>query len=180
MERDVELLARAADLGEPWHLPRGRDEARVSSPAPAAAGEHEARGRVRQIGDQRAVVGQHLRPDRHAQLRVGTAGTVLPGAAPVAAADCTQQSAPAQRGKVAKRRVRAQHDVATVATVATVGAALRDVLLAAEAEPAVPPAPGLDAKLSPIVEHRANGSDPLVQSMPGGDMSRRPTSVTEL
>ena len=180
MERDVELLACAADLGEPRHLPRGRDEARVPSSAPAAAGEHEARGRVRQVGDQRAVVGQHLRPDRHAQLRVGTARAVLAGAAPVAAADCTQQSPPAQRGQVAERRIRAQHDVAAVAAVAAVGAALRDVLLAAEAEPAVAPASGLDVNLARSLNIGPNGSDPLVQRMAGGDMARRPTSVTEL
>jgi hypothetical protein len=57
-----------------------------------------------------------------------------------------------QRGEIPQRRVRDEDDVAAVAAVAAVGAALRDVLLAAERQAAVAAATGLQVKLCAVGE----------------------------
>jgi hypothetical protein len=57
--------------------------------------------------------------------------------------------------QVAQIRVREQHDVAAAAAVAAVGPSARDVLLAAEAQPAVASAPRADADAGAVVKHRA-------------------------
>src|SRR5581483_3612754 len=59
-------------------------------------------------------------------------------------------------GKVAELRVGDEHDVAPGPAVAPVGAALRDVLLAAEGERAVSPAPRLNVDRRTVVEHAAS------------------------
>ena len=133
MQLDVALVAGRPDLGKARHLPGRRDEARVAAAAVAAVREHDARAGVRQVGDQVALVGEHLRADRDAQLRVGAVGAVLARAAAVPAPLGLDPLAPLQRREVAQRRVGEQHDVAAVAAVAAVRAALRDELLAAEA-----------------------------------------------
>ena len=84
MQLDVALVARQPDLGEARHLPGRADEARVAAPAVAAVREHDARAGVREIGDQVALVREHLCPDRDAQLGVGAVGAVLARAAAVA------------------------------------------------------------------------------------------------
>jgi hypothetical protein len=60
----------------------------------------------------------------------------------------------AEEGKVAQVGIGEQQDVAAVAAVAAVRAALGNVLLAPEAERAVPAASAADLDPRPIVEHR--------------------------
>ncbi len=60
---------------------------------------------------------------------------------------------PPERGEVAKRRICDHDDVAAAASVAAVGPAPRDVLLATEAERAVAAAPRFDVQRRPVVEH---------------------------
>ena len=70
VQLDVALLARQADLREPRHLPRRRDEARVAAPAAAAAREHDPRAGMREVGDQVvAVEAPACRPGRAARRR---------------------------------------------------------------------------------------------------------------
>ena len=133
MQLDVALVARRPDLGETRHLPGRRDEARVAPPAVTALRQHDARAGVRQIGDQVALVREHLCADRDAQLHVGAVGAMLARAAAVPTPLGLDPLAPLQRREVAQRRVGEQHDVAAVAAVAAVRAALRDELLAPEA-----------------------------------------------
>ena len=74
--------------GRPTSAKRGTcrvddDEARVAAAAVAAAGEHDARARMREVGDQAAVVGEDLRADGDVQLGVVAVRAVLAGAAAV-------------------------------------------------------------------------------------------------
>ena len=146
MQLHVSLVAGRPHLGEARHLPRRRDEARVAAAAVAAVCEHDASAGVGEVGDQVAFVGEHLRADRDAQLRVGAVGAVLARAASVAAALGLDPLAPLQRREVAQRRIREQHDVAAVPAVAAVRAALGDELLAPEGKAAVAALPGLNVK----------------------------------
>ena len=86
LQLDVVLLTRRTDLCEPRHLPGRRDEASVAAPALAALGEHHARTGVREVGEEVAVLGEDLRPDRHAQLGVVAVRAVLSRPASVLAA----------------------------------------------------------------------------------------------
>ena len=77
--------------GGPTSAKRGTcrvDETKRALPRPPwpPCGEHDPRARVRQVGDQLAVVGEDLRADRDAQLDVGAVGAVLARAAAVLAA----------------------------------------------------------------------------------------------
>ena len=49
-------------------LPRGRREPRVAGAAAPAAGDHDARTGMREVAHERAVLGEHLRADRHRHL----------------------------------------------------------------------------------------------------------------
>jgi len=73
-------------------------------------------------------------------------------AAVAAAAPFEPALAPEPR-EVAQVLVGRQHDVATLAAVAAVGPALRDVLLAAEAQRAVAAAPRLHVNAGAVAEH---------------------------
>src|SRR5581483_12385454 len=102
----------------------------------AAAGEHHARARVREVGDEVASV-EDLRPDGDGHLDRLAVGAVAAAAAAVPAPARGDPAAAPERGEVAERGVGDQRDVAAPPAVAAVGAALRDVLLAPEREPAV-------------------------------------------
>ena len=106
MQLDVELVARRADLGETRHLPGRRDEAGVAAAAVPAARQNDPGARVREVGDQLAVLGQHLRADRDGQLGVGAARSVLAGAAAVLAAPRPDLVPARVRGEIAQRRAR--------------------------------------------------------------------------
>src|SRR5437588_4763283 len=153
MQLDIALLSRRPDLGEPLHLPRRRHEARVSLAAVTASGQDDARAGMREVGDQVAVVGEHLRPDGDVHLDVTAVGAVLARAAAVLAARRLDPAPALQRSEVAKRRVRDERDVSPTTAVAAVRTALRDVLLPPEAEPAVAALAGLDVDPGPVAEH---------------------------
>src|SRR5258706_13793189 len=108
---------------------------------------------MREVGDQVALVREHLRADRYVQLDIVAVRAVLARPQPVATARRLDPAAPLQRRQVAERGVGDEHDVATVAAVATVGAALRDELLAAEAHAAVAALAGLDGNRCAVAEH---------------------------
>src|ERR671924_363638 len=151
------LLAGETRLREAWRLPRRRGEAAVPAPARAAAGEeHPAAGRG-EIGHHAALVVEDLRPDRNPQLDVVAVRAVLLPAAPVTAATGREPLLAREPRQVAAIRVGDDHDVPAMPAVPAVRSALRDVLLAPEAERAVPAAAGPDADLGPIVEHRWEG-----------------------
>jgi hypothetical protein len=57
-----------------------------------------------------------------------------------------------QAREIAKRRFGNEHDVAALAAVAAVRPALRDELLAAKRQTAVPATAGLDVKLGAVAE----------------------------
>ena len=107
VQLDVALVARHSDLGEPRHLPDRADEARVAAAAAPAAREHDARLRVREIGDSSSLV-EHLRPDRHADLDVLAVGAVLAGAAAGAALSAPRSAcaAAARTGRAGSGRRR--------------------------------------------------------------------------
>ena len=91
------------------------------------------------------------RPGRGADVLAVRA--VLARASPVAAGAGSKPPASPEVREVAKVLVDLEHDVSPTPAVAAVRPALRDVLLAAEAERAVASAPGLHADLRPVVEH---------------------------
>ena len=78
-------------------------------------------------------------------LLPATSGPAVSGLEPLLAREA---------GEVAPVRVGDDDHVAAAAPVAAVGPALRDLLLAAEAQAAVASAARLDANLGSIVEHR--------------------------
>ena len=63
--------------------------------------------------------------------------------------------AAAERGEIAESSVADEHDIATRPAVAAVRASLGHELLAAEAEPAVAPTPGLHFDAGPVLKHGA-------------------------
>ena len=174
MQLDVALLSGRPDLGEARHLARRRDEARVAAPAVAALRENDTRARVCEVGDQVALVGEHLCADRDAQLGVVAVGAVLARAATVATALRLDPLAPLQRREVAQRGIGEQHDVAAVAAVAAVRAALGDELLPAERQTAVAALPGLNVQLRAVTEHRRTVAG-SAKGRPRRDMSRGQT-----
>ena len=96
--------------GGPTSAKRGTwrvDETKRALPRPPwpPLREHDARARMREVGDQVAVVGEDLRADRDAQLDVVAVRAVLARAAAVPAARRLDQPAALQRREVAQRRV---------------------------------------------------------------------------
>ena len=142
VQLDVALLAGQADLGEARHLARRADEARVAAAARSAPGEHDARARMREVGDQLVAVA-NLRSDRDAELDVGAVRAVLAGAAAVATLRSLDQSTALERGQVAQRRVRDEHDVAAPAAVAAVGPPFGIDFSRRNESPPSPPLPAL-------------------------------------
>ena len=119
----------------------------------AAVRGDESRAGVREVGEQALVLVQHLRADRDAEHDVVAVGSALVRALPVPAALRLEAGAAVEEAEVAQVRVGHEDDVAAVAAVAAVGAALRHELLAAEAERAVAAAAAPDADPRAVVEH---------------------------
>jgi hypothetical protein len=149
MKFDVALVARHPHLGKPRHLPRRADEARVAAPAGPTARNHYACMRLREVGDELAFV-EHLRADRNTHVDRFAVSAVLALTTAVAALARLDRVPPLQIRKIADRRIGEEHDVAASASVAAVGPALRDELLAAKRQPAVATAAGLDVKLRAV------------------------------
>ena len=124
---------------------------------PAAAGsaprDDDACVGVREVGDQPAVVVEHLGADGNREDGVLAARAVRQPAAAGTAASRTHLLVRPNAGEVAPPRVGDEHDVTTVTAVATVGAALRNELLAPEVERSVPAAATLHPDAGAIVEH---------------------------
>ena len=150
---ELELFSGKAGLRKARRLTRGSREPRVSSPTLPSARDDDARIRHGEVGDEPALAVDELRPDGNAELRSLAVGSVLLAPAPVAAARGLDLPDAPERGKVAERRIHGHDHVSPAATVAAVRPALRDVLLAAEAQPTVAPAPGLDLDVCAVVEH---------------------------
>ena len=151
-KREVRLLAGKPGLREARRLPGRRREARVAATSAAALRDDEPRIRRGQVGDEPPVGVEHLRAERHTDLRVLTVGSVLPApAAAPALAGAHPPDAP-ERREIAERRVGHDEHVAAAPSVAAVRPALRHVLLAPEAERAVAAASRLDVDLRAIVE----------------------------
>ena len=110
-------------------------------------------GKMNEVGQKAAVLVQLLRPDGHAELDVVAVRPPLVRALAVPAALRLEAAAPVEEAEVAQVGVGHEDDVAAVAAVAAVGAALRHVLLTPEREGAVAAAPAFDADPRAVVEH---------------------------
>src|SRR5579884_849186 len=108
----------------------------VAAAARTARRDHDARSGVHEVGHQLLTV-EDLCPDRHAQHCVVAAGAVREPAAPDSASARTELLVRAEAREIAPSCVRHEDDVPSVASVSTVGAAARDVLLAPEVDRAV-------------------------------------------
>ena len=96
---------------------------------------------------------EHLSPDGNAKLERLTRRPMLQRAAAGLAAACLVAPLHPERGQIAQVLIGNQHDVSSGPAVATVGAALGDVLLTPEVQAAVAAAAGLDVDSRSIVEH---------------------------
>jgi hypothetical protein len=92
----------------------------------------------------------HAKADRLAGAAVSV------GAFPVAPAVGNEATLALEEGEIPEIWVSNQHDIATVSTVAAVGASLRHVLLAPEAERSVAAAAPLNLDPGPVVEHECS------------------------
>ena len=153
-ELQLELVPGQARLGEARRLPGGGREARVAASALAPARDDVAAVRRGQIADEAVVGVEQLRPHGHADLDVVTVGSVLLAPTAVSALARLDVLDPPVGGQVAKARVDEHDDVSSAAPVTTVGTALRNVLLAAEAQPAVAATARLGVDMRSVVEHR--------------------------
>ena len=112
-------------------------------PSPPCATTTRVVGR-HEIGDETPVAVEELRADGDAEPGgLAVCAVLLAPAAVAAPASLDPPDAP-ERGEVAERGVRLDDDVTAAPAVPAVRPALRDVLLAAEAQAAVAAAPRLD------------------------------------
>ena len=106
-----------------------------------------------EVGDEPLLRVEHLRADRDGEDGVLAARAVREPAAAGAAAPGAKLLVRPEPGEVAPLRVGDEHDVAALAAVAAVGAALRHVLLAPEVDRPVAAAPGERCQSRLVVEH---------------------------
>src|SRR5205814_9876631 len=139
--------------GEPGCPPGRRCEPLVAAPGNAASRRDHPSGRGGEIGDQLPVPVENLRADRHAHVDRLPGRAVLQRTAAGLAVPRPEPAPRAKRREVAQVGVGDQDDVAAGAAVAAVGAALRDVLLAAEVQAPVAAATRLHADAGAVVEH---------------------------
>jgi hypothetical protein len=149
VQLDVALVARHSYLGKPRHLPRRADEAGVAAPAWPAARNHDARMRLREIGEELAAI-ENLRADGNAHLDRLTVGSVLALSTAVAALARLDRMPPLQVCKIADRRIGKEDDITASPAVTAIRPAFGDELLAAKRQPAVATAAGLDVKLRAV------------------------------
>jgi len=120
-----------------------------------AGRDHDTSAGRREVGEELALLALHLGAERDVDLGRGAVGAVSSPAAPAATTSRGEHWTAAQGRQVAERGIGDQHHVPAPAAVATVGATLRHVLLAAEAERAVAPPAGADDDPDTVVEHAA-------------------------
>src|SRR3954451_366854 len=97
MQLEIAFLTGRPNLREARNLPGRRYETRVAASATAALREHDARAGMREVGDQVAVVREHLRADRDVQLDVLAVGAMLARPGPVPAPRGLDHPPPLQR-----------------------------------------------------------------------------------
>ena len=148
-------LPRKAGLGKARRLPRRRGEPSVAAAAPPAGRNGDAQAGCREVGDQRALLRAHLRPDRDSEVGIVAVRPVPPAATAVSAAGRREERPTAERREVSERRVCDENDIPAAPAVAPVGTALRDVLLATESQRAVSAPAGADDDAGTVVEHEA-------------------------
>ncbi len=161
LQTQVELAGGTGQPGlrEAGRLTRRRGEGRVAPAALSPAGHDRTDAGLGEVDDERAVGDVvDLRPDGHPDLDVAAVGAVLARAAAVAPALRLEDRLRPEGRKIAQVGVGYEHDAAAAPTVAAVGAAPGDVLLAAEAEAAVAAASRLHADAGAIVEQRSVAS----------------------
>src|SRR6185436_16675602 len=122
------------------------------APARAAGRDHDARARHDEVV-RGAVPIRHLRAGRETDDVVVAACAVAQGALPVTAALGLVVRPALEALKVAHRVVAEQDDIPAAATVAAVGAAVRDMGLTAERADPVPAGPALNEDASLVVQH---------------------------
>ena len=152
-ELDDALVTRHAHFGIARRLARRRREALVAAAARAALRDDDARSRVRQVGDQPVVRIDDLRPDGNDEHRVLAALARREAAASRTAAAGLHLLVRAEAGEIAPLRIRDEDDVAAVAAVTAVRAALRHELLTAKVDGTVAAAAGDHGQAGAIVEH---------------------------
>ena len=165
LERDPSLLARQPALGEARRLMGGAGEALVAPPAGATARNHRPLPGLGQVVRRAVGFDQGGRPGRHADLERRAVLAVTERALPMTRTAGLEVGLSPEGLKVAHRVVAHEHDVATAPPVATIGAALGHVRLAAKAEAAVSPATGLDMDASSILH--TDDARPLVDGPAG-------------
>ena len=148
------FFPRHADLGEAWRLPGRRRITLVAMAAAAALGHDDPRAGPGEVCDQTVFLVEYLGADRHREHCVLSVGTVRELPAARAAPPCPELLIRADACQIAALRIRDEHDVAAPATVAAVGPAFGDELLAPEVDRAVAAATGDHCQLGAIVEHR--------------------------
>ena len=151
-EREPELFAVEADLGELRRLARGALETDVAAAALAAARDQQALTLGHEVTQHAAVGVEHFGAHRHLDLQHGAVGAALVGAAALAAVGGAEMVLVAEVAEVVKLARGHEDDVAARSAVAAVGSALGHVLLAAEAHGAVAAAARAHADAGPI-EH---------------------------
>ena len=151
------LLARLPHLrrvGRP--PPRGRI-APVPLPALAAAGDRDPRAGVGEVGDRVAGLAQpHLRPTGTSISRSSPRRPCFPEPWPCTPRWARKCEAVRNRERSRRSALGDEHHVTAVAAVAAVRAALRDVLLPAEADAAVTAATALHLDGRAVGEHRGS------------------------
>src|SRR5207248_10925561 len=133
-------------------------EVLVAAAPQAALRNHDARARLREIGDELVAV-EDLRPDRYAEDRVLSARAVRETASAASAATAAELLVRTKAGKVAPSRVGDDHDVAAVTAVSPVRPTARHVFLAPEMDRAVAAAAGDGRQARTVVEHGLLGVD---------------------
>jgi hypothetical protein len=108
---------------------------------------------MREIGEERAVRVEELSPDGHGEHDVLAVSATAAAPLAVTAAPGGETALSPESAKIAQACIRDDDDVPAVAAVTSVGAALGNVLLSAEADGAVAPAAAVSDDACAIVEH---------------------------
>ena len=151
-QREPPLLAVLAELGELGRLADRGDEAGVAAPAQAAGGDQHPLPRHDEVGQQ-LVVAPDLGTEGDVDEEVGAGGALTARALAVPAGIGLEVHLMPETAQVAELGVGPQVDTAARPPVASVGAAARHVLLAAERHRAVAALAGRHVDLCAIVEH---------------------------
>ena len=146
LEPEIErrLFAEQTRLGEARGPAGRRREVLVAAAGQPSPRDDDARIGRGEIRDQAAVLVEHLGPDGDTKLDRLARRPVLQRAAAGRTAACPVPSLHTKSRQIAQIRVRDQNDVASRSAVATVGAALGDVLLTAKVQAPVAAAARLD------------------------------------